>query len=416
MTASQLMTSLARYVAFMLLSWRLMPKALDEVAVYLSSALVLGSICDLGVNVTCLRFSAARSGKARLEVERRFLLIRNVLSSVVLCAVWFGATQIATHILGRPDLKVALRMAVVTALCGSYSSFILTLLQARMRFVRLSAISSLSAILQLALIAVAYAGGHLSLKILFASDVLGKVIIVAAHTRLLAAIFKTRPIRGIIAAWREMIGFSQWITVSFVVGAVQNYVPVILLSRAGSGGELARYNIGLALSGGFSLFLAAVMSVTMPEALKATTPAQRASYVKGVLPAALVFAALSIPIAWFGAPLAAHIVGKQFLAGIQVFRFLTIAQIFLVVTNPIQFLLYGMNRVKLCTAGDALIAILFCVAGAMLRDVMSAPGVALALLLCQTATKVALMGFVLKLVFWTRETPSLTISDAVLSE
>jgi O-antigen/teichoic acid export membrane protein len=203
-----------------------------------------------------------------------------------------------------------------------------------------------------------------------------------------------------------MLRFSQWITLSTAIGALQNYIPVILLSRATAPGGLASYNIGLALTGGFSIFLTAVMSVTMPEAIKSAAKYQQRSYVKAVLPAGLLFACAVLPVTWFGAPLASHFVGKQFLAGIQVFRLLTAAQVVLVLTNPIQFLLYGMGRVNLCTAGDAIIAVSFWLVGTACLSVWGVPGLALALLLCQSLTKLALVGFTLKLVFRPQEAGS----------
>jgi O-antigen/teichoic acid export membrane protein len=111
-----------------------------------------------------------------------------------------------------------------------------------------------------------------------------------------------------------------------------------------------------------------------------------------------------IPLAWLGAPLAGYIVGKQFLAGIQVFRFLMVAQVLLTITNPIQFLLYGMGRVKLCTACDCLIAVSFWLTGIASVRLWGAPGLAFALLVCQSLAKIAFVGFVLKLVFSSIET------------
>jgi O-antigen/teichoic acid export membrane protein len=416
MTASQAATSVSRYVAFMLLSWRLMPQALDDVAVYLTSTVVLSNICDLGVNVSCLRFSAARRGRQRLAAERRFLILRTFLTTAILGFIWLGAGMVATRILRRPEFLVGLRMACVTVLFSSYSSFALTLLQARSRFGRLSVVSCACAVAQLALIAVAYMGGHLSLTTLFVSDVLGKLVFIAAHGRLLAAVCRSRPRWGPVPAFSEMVGFSQWITLSTAMGALQNYVPVLILSRTAAPGELARYNVGLALAGVFALFSAAVMSVTMPEAIKSAT-LERAKYVKGVLTGGLLFGCVVIPLTWLCAPLATYIVGARFLAGIQVFRLLMVAQVLLTVTNPIQFLLYGMDRVKLCTAADAVVLGSFWLLAVPCGAAWAASGVAFALVVSQSFTKFAIVGYVLRLVFHPREIISRgPLPDAVLSE
>jgi len=399
MASSQAATSVARYLVFLLLSWRLRPQLLDQAALYIASTAVLGSICDLGVNVSCLRFSTMRTGRARMGVEGRFLRLRTVLAVGLLATIFAAAEPVARILLHRPDFSGALRMACLTALVSSYSSFTLVLLQARSRFGRLARVSIVSALVQLVFLAGSSAVFQLSLTTLFLSDLTGKLIIILAHWRYFKASITLKFGAAGRLPLREIAGFSQWIVISTAIGALQNYTPAILLSRNSAVGELATYNIGLALTGAVSLLLAALMGVTMPEALKVNDTEQRKHYAGGILLATLCFAAVAAPVVWFGAPAAGRLIGARFTNAVDVFRLLTLSQLVLMVSNPVQFLLYGLNRVKLCTIGDLAIAGGFFGVAAVLRSAPRAVDIAWVLLAVQSLVKAGIVVYTLRLVF-----------------
>jgi O-antigen/teichoic acid export membrane protein len=75
---------------------------------------------------------------------------------------------------------------------------------------------------------------------------------------------------------------------------------------------------------------------------------------------------------------------------VRVFQLLASAQIALLVSNPVQFLLYGAGRPQWCTASDAMVTVLFGGAAIWLAPAYGAAGVACALLVAQTGVKAVL--------------------------
>jgi O-antigen/teichoic acid export membrane protein len=175
-----------------------------------------------------------------------------------------------------------------------------------------------------------------------------------------------------------------------VIGSLYNYIPSIALSRWAAASALGTYSLGMSLTGGFALLMNTTSTVLLPEAVAATTPERRRSYLRSYLPsAALLGAALLVPT-WLGGRLAAHLFPAAMPDAVRVFQLLATAQIALLVANPVQFLLYGAGRPQWCTASDALITLLFGAMAIWLAPAHGALGVAWALLIAQTGVKAAL--------------------------
>jgi O-antigen/teichoic acid export membrane protein len=146
----------------------------------------------------------------------------------------------------------------------------------------------------------------------------------------------------------------------------------------------------MSLSGGFGLLANTTSTVLLPEAVAATTPERRRSYLRIYVPgAALLGVTLLVPT-WLGGRLVAHLFPAAMHDAVRVFQLLATAHIALLVANPVQFLLYGAGRPQWCTASDALITLLFGALAVWLAPAYGAIGVAWALLIAQTTVKAAL--------------------------
>ncbi|HXM42327.1 MAG TPA: oligosaccharide flippase family protein [Bryobacteraceae bacterium] len=382
--------SASRFAALLLVSHWVAPTRFDECAIYASSSLVVGNLCELGINISCLKFAAGATGPDWLRTVSRFLLLRLALTAGVIAAIFLLAPLAGAKLLRHPEYETAIRLACGSAAVASISSFTLVLLQSRLEFARMARLSAVAAILQILPVLLVLRGGFSGLASLFAGDVLSRLWIVAANLSLLASVLAAAHRQGTRPAWKPIAVFANWITLSTVIGSLYNYIPSIALSRWAAASALGAYTLGMSLTGGFALLINTTSTVLLPEAVAATTPERRRNYLRSYMPgAALLAMALFVPT-WLGGPLAAHLFPAAMPGAVRVFQLLATAHIALLVANPVQFLLYGAGHPEWCTASDALITLLFGAMAVWLAPTYGAVGVAWALLIAQTGVKAGL--------------------------
>jgi O-antigen/teichoic acid export membrane protein len=382
--------SVSRFAALLLVAHLVAPARFDECAIYASSSLVVGNLCELGIGISCLKFAAGATGPDWLRTVSRFLLLRLALTAAVIAAVFLLAPLASAKLLRHPEYATALRLACGSAAVASVSSFSLVLLQSRLQFARMAWLSASASILQILPVLLVLRFHWSGVASLFVGDALSRLWIVAVNFSLLAAVLAAARQPGDRPSWKPIAVFANWITLSTVIGSLYSYIPSIALSRWAAASALGTYSLGMSLSGGFGLLTNTTSTVLLPEAVAANTPERRRSYLRSYFPgAALLGVALLIPT-WFGGRLAAHLFPAAMPDAVRVFQLLATAHIALLVANPVQFLLYGAGRPEWCTASDALITVLFGAMAVWLVPAYGAVGVAWALLVAQTGIKAVL--------------------------
>jgi O-antigen/teichoic acid export membrane protein len=382
--------SASRFAALLLVSHLVAPARFDECAIYASSSLVVGNLCELGINISCLKFAAGATGPDWLHTVSRFLLLRLALTVGVIAAVFLLAPLASAKLLRHTEYVTALRLACGSAAVASVSSFSLVLLQSRLQFARMAWLSAAAAILQILPVLLVLRSGSWGVASLFAGDVLSRLWIVAANVSLLIAVLAAARQPGVRPAWKPIAVFANWITMSTIIGSLYNYIPAIALSRWAAASALGTYTLGMSLSGGFALLINTTSTVLLPEAVAATTRERRRSYLRSYVPGAVLLGAALLAPTWLGGRLAAHLFPAGMPGAVRVFQLLATAQIALLVANPVQFLLYGAGHPEWCTASDAMITLLFGAMAVWLAPAYGAIGVAWALLIAQTGIKAAL--------------------------
>ena len=323
------------------------PARFDECAIYASSSLVVGNLCELGINISCLKFAAATTGSDWLRTVSRFLLLRLALTAGVIASVFLLAPVASTKLLRHPEYATALRLACGSAAwpryrrsawccCSRGSSSRAWRGRARSRpscrFCRCCCVFRGRMV----------RGGRHCL----AGDILSRLVDRRRQLRPAGRRAGERPgWRGPRPAWKPIAVFANWITLSTVIGSLYNYIPSIALSRWATAAALGTYSLGMALTGGFALLINTTSTVLLPEAVAATTAERRRSYLRSYLPgsrAAGRGACWSRPGSADSSP---HICFRPpCRMRVRVFQLLATAQIALLVANPVQFLLYGAGR------------------------------------------------------------------------
>ena len=388
--------SASRFAALLILSHYLAPARFDECAIYASSSLVAGNLCELGINISCLKFAAGVEGPDWLRTVSRFLLLRLVLTAGVIAAAFVLAPLASAKLLKHPEYATALRLACGSAAVASVSAFSLVLLQSRLEFRRMAWLNTAAAVLQILPVVFLLRLGRPGVAALFAGDVLSRVWIVAANLGLLGTVLAAARLPGPRPAWKPIAVFANWITLSTLTGSVYNYIPSVVLARLGSSSALGTYSLGMSLAGGFALLLNTTSTVLLPEAVAANTRDRRQGYLRTYLPGTALLSLSLLALTWLGGPLAARLFPAAMPDAVRVFQLLATAHIALLVANPVQFLLYGAGRPEWCTASDGLITLLFAVMAAWLAPEYGAIGVACALLIAQTGIKLATVAAVVR--------------------
>src|ERR1019366_5601095 len=119
--------SASRFAALLLVSHWVSPARFDECAIYASSSLVVGNLCELGSNISCLKCPPGASGPDWLRTVSRFLLLRLALTAGVIAAIFLLAPVVSAKLLRHPEYATALRLACGSAAVASVSSFSLAL-------------------------------------------------------------------------------------------------------------------------------------------------------------------------------------------------------------------------------------------------------------------------------------------------
>jgi O-antigen/teichoic acid export membrane protein len=392
MLSGQAALSASRFAALLVVSHLVAPTRFSECAIYATSSLVAGNLCELGINISCLKFAASASGSDWLRTVSRFLFLRLVLTAAVIAAGFVLAPFAAARLLRHSEYCLAIRLACGSAAVASVSSFVMVLLQSRVQFTRMTWLNGSAAMLQFLPVWLVLHGEWSGLVCLFAGDMLSRLWIVAANVGLLKLVLAAARHPGERPAWTSIAVFANWITLSTLIGSLYNYIPSIALSRWASAAALGAYSLGMSLSGGFALLINTTSTVLLPEAVSATNFESRRGYLRSYLPGtALLSLALLVPT-WLAGPLGARLFPATLPGAVRVFQILATAQIALLIANPVQFLLYGAGKPEWCTASDALITLLFAVLAAWFAPTYGAIGVACALLIAQTGVKAALTG------------------------
>jgi len=378
----------------LVLAHYLAPARFDECAIYASSSLVIGNLCELGISISCLKFVTEARGADWLRAVSRFLLLRLALTAGVIAVVFLLTPLASARLLKHAEYAAALRLACGSAAVASVSAFSLVLLQSRLQFGKMARLNAAAAVLQILPVWLVMRYGWHGVASLFAGDVLSRLWIVAGNAGLLAAALAAAKLPGPRPAWKPIAVFANWITMSTLIGAAYNYIPSIALARWGGAAALGTYSLGLSLAGGFALLLNSASTVLMPEAVTANTPERRRGYLRAYMPATAVLSAALLAATWLGGPLAARLFPKTLPDAVRVFQLLATAHIALLLANPVQFLLYGAGRPQWCAASDAIITVLFGAAAVVVAPGYGAIGVACALLVAQTAVKAAVVAAV----------------------
>lgn len=382
--------SASRFAALLLLSHLAAADHFDRCAIYVTSSLVIGNLSELGLNISCLKFAGDSTGDAWLRSVSRFLMLRLALTAGVTVAIFLAAPFASAQLLRHSEYSAAIRLACGSAAIASVSSFCLTLLQSRFEFARMAGIHAVAALLQILPVFLAFHASWTGIGILFAGDMLSRAWICIANFPLLAAILRETRRPGARPAWKGIAAFANWITLSTLIGSLYNYIPSVALSRWSNTRALGTYTLGMSLTGGFSLLINTTSTVLLPEAVAATTPAQRRFYLQTYAPGSAWLGAAMLALTWLSGPFAARLLPASMPDAVRVFQLLATANIALLLANPVQFLLYGCGRPEWCTASDALIAVLFGLMAVRLAPGFGAVGVAGGLLIAQTSIKAAL--------------------------
>src|SRR5580700_6107677 len=194
--------SASRFAALLLVARLVAPARFDECAIYASSSLVVGNLCELGINISCLKFAAGVTGPDWLRTVSRFLVLRLALTAGVIAAVFLLAPLASAKLLRHPEYVTALRLACGSAAVASISSFSLVLLQSRLQFARMARLNSAAAILQILPVLLLLRAGSSGLACLFVGDLLSRLWIMAANGGLLTAVLAAARQSGDRPAWK----------------------------------------------------------------------------------------------------------------------------------------------------------------------------------------------------------------------
>ncbi|MCL5746281.1 MAG: oligosaccharide flippase family protein [Acidobacteria bacterium] len=381
----------AKFAVQLLLARLIAPAHFAECAIFASTSMVLGNILDLGLNVTCLNFSAGAPEAGRKGIWGRILKLRLILAALLAATALPFGDVLARAIFNNASYATALRLAAVSAILGSMTNFLQVLLQTESRFGRIARLNWGAAALYILPLLVAVPLRSLGLTAFFAGDFLSRLFPLVANSRWLRAAVQGWGDCSPKPGYRSIVAFSNWITLSTAIGAFTNYIPMILLTRLSGATEVAAFSLGLTFAGPFALLLNGSMTVMMTEAAKTRTVEERRAYIAGYLPVATGGVMTLLLLVFLGVPVVESFVGPRLAAAASVFRSLSLAQVALILANPVQFLLYSWKRPDVCTASDLVIAVLYVASAMIVAPRYGAAGVAAALLVSQTLVKAAIV-------------------------
>jgi O-antigen/teichoic acid export membrane protein len=211
--------------------------------------------------------------------------------------------------------------------------------------------------------------------------ILGPCRVVARKAHLLVEFGRPLLQRGLLV-WRTAQPFAA----AAIIGSVYSYVPMAVAATIGTSGQTATIGVALTWSAGASAILSIVMAILLPAGSDRSVPLREylRSYAANAIPAVAV-----LSVGALLAPRALRIVfGSRYLASATPLQLLIVANIILLMGNPLLFLHYRTGRAGLLAMLDALqLAVTIGISLWLARGTFLPTGAALAVLvgvICST--------------------------------
>jgi PST family polysaccharide transporter len=336
---SQVVLLTTQIASVVVLSRLLSPADFGLIAMCMPLVALVGMVQDFGL----LQATIQRPGIRRDEVS--FLFWINMTASLTLAGLLFLSAPLVAAFYGDPrvgPLVAALSVIVVTSGAAAQHGAIL---QRRMRFGRVAAISATGAVLAFAT-AAAWASVWPDYWALYAGMVAG-TLVPTILTWISAGWLPGRPRK--VAGWRSLLGFGAGVTGFNLSNFVTNNADNVLIGRVWGGTELGLYDRA------FKLLLFPLNQVSNPLArvmipglsrLVNEPHRYRSAYLRVqrlVLFVALPGVAAAIALADRLIPLA---LGQEWQAAAPIFQALGFAGLLQMLNSPAGWLFISQGRAR----------------------------------------------------------------------
>ena len=347
------------------------PDGLSIFAVVGAATSIIGTVADFGLRLSAIRYIAAgaqREGEAGRVAAAAYARWK-LWGSLLLAGGTLAAAGPLARLLNLPPESGPwlVRLGALAMLATLLSGVLGTVLHALRRFAALTVTQSANVALTVALFALLWWSGRLTVG---TALVVGGVTAVAAGAlgywlmpaRWRQALRTPVSLRG--AQSRELLSFSGWLWVSNIFSIVAVQVDVLLLNQWLAPALVGIYALARNLAFKADVLNQTLHSVLAPNVSALSQPAELRAYARRALSRSLLLALLFVPALPFVRPFIVTVYGQPFAEAANVFFALMAVILLDLLASPLVLLALPLNRPRLLALSDGVQVVLLFAVGA----------------------------------------------------
>lgn len=198
---------------------------------------------------------------------------------------------------------------------------------------------------------------------------------------------------------RSMIGFSKWLAITTICGALMQRVDIFLLNKLSSPKEVGYYYAALQIAFVIPIVTMSVSNVLLPKVVTLTTKQSQKEYVRKVmsyLPHVMLMIVLVMLSARY---LFSLVFGAKFTPSAESFTIITSVFLLGVIITPLGLLVYPLNKPQLQTLLFIVQLIIMCCIDYFLIPLYGATGAAVGVLATKLFGAAVIMFWIYKYVY-----------------
>jgi len=302
---------------------------------------------------------------------------------------WLGRS-----VLEQPGAGWALRMGVMAAFLHGFTTFALSILQARAQFVLRSVIFPLANVVLILLLPLLLLGGWLSLRPLLWANLLSAAV--AAGVGLWLVRDELRRARVDRAGLRALFGFTRWSAASHFIFMVSVSLSVPVLTRVHGAAAAGIFAAGASLVLVVEMVAAAIMTVQLPTMSRLAESAALRAYLRRSFASYLGVALLCSPLFVLARGIVELVYGPDYAASAAVVQLLLVGALVSLMTHPLAQVFYAVNRPELSVLVSAVSTLAWIGAAMFLIPPYAAFGTAATMVVSRAVSAVMIVALVAK--------------------
>lgn len=387
------------FITSMVLARRLGVEDFGTYSLAMALMIVISGIAGGSIDQALVKFSSLYLDKEREKAELVFKLSFNIklITAVVLLFVCYLLRAPLSRIIFKgPGFENLVSLAFLGAIGITLFGYVLAYLQSHQTFVKYVVLDTLNSVAKLSLV-----GFLIFANILTPASSISIYVIVPFLTFILGMMLIPKTFLRVKGSQKsllpELVHFSKWIVLSYVIFAFSRRMDIFLLSYFKGGETVGIYSVALIIASGMDLIALSLFVVIFPKLSRYTKKEEYVQFIKKFLLGAIpLYIFTCIFFMWVSRPLVETFYTAAYMDSARVIEILVPGYAVYFIAFPLSAITLSMNRPEVLVVFDLVVLLLMFVFGIILIPLYGAIGAAVATLISNSAFILLLSGWLFK--------------------